>query len=315
MPSLKELAKEKELLSGGHRLCPGCGASIAIRQVLLAAPKPVIVTCATGCLEVATTIFPYTAWEMPWIHSAFENAAATCSGVESAYNALKRQGKLPVDKKIHFITFGGDGGTYDIGLQSLSGAMERGHRMLYVCYNNQAYMNTGIQRSSATPKGGFTTTSPVGKIKPGKEQSRKDLTEIMVAHNIPYVAQTIVGDWRDLTTKVQKALSKDGPSFINVLSPCRLGWGHTPDDTTQIGRVSADTCFWPLYEVDEGTYKLTYKPKEKKPVIEFLKLQDRFKHLFKKGNEALLVEIQEEIDKKWNRLLTRCGETNTQVSS
>ena len=315
MPSLKELAKEKELLSGGHRLCPGCGAGIAIRQVLLAAPKPVVVTCATGCLEVATTIFPYTAWEMPWIHSAFENAAATCSGVESAYNALKRKGKLPVDKKIYFIAIGGDGGTYDIGLQSLSGAMERGHRMLYVCYNNQAYMNTGIQRSSATPKGGFTTTSPVGKLKPGKEQSRKDLTEIMVAHNIPYVSQTIVGDWRDLTTKVQKALSKDGPSFINILAPCRLGWGHAPEDTTQIGRLSADTCFWPLYEVEEGTYKLTYKPKEKKPVIELLKLQDRFKHLFKKGNEALLVEIQEEIDKKWNRLLTRCGETNTQVSS
>ncbi len=303
MPTLKELAKEKELLSGGHRLCSGCGASIIARQVLLAAPKPIVATCATGCLEVATTIFPYTAWEMPWMHSAFENAAATCSGIESAYESLKKQGKLPVNEKINFIAFGGDGGTYDIGLQSLSGAMERGHRMLYVCYNNQAYMNTGIQRSSATPKGGYTTTSPVGKVKPGKEQIRKDLTEIMVAHNIPYAAQSVVGDWRDLTTKVQKALSKDGPSFINVLSPCRLGWGYAPEKTLQIGRLAADTCFWPLYEVEEGKYKITYKPKEKKPIAELLKLQDRFKHLFKKGNEAIIADIQEDIDKKWNKLL------------
>ncbi len=307
MPTLKELAREPESLSGGHRLCAGCGASIAARQVLLAAPKPIIVTCATGCLEVATTIFPYTAWEMPWMHSAFENAAATCSGIESAYNALKRKNALPVNEKINFITFGGDGGTYDIGLQSLSGAMERGHRMLYVCYNNQAYMNTGIQRSSATPKGGFTTTSPVGKVKHGKEQLRKDLTEIMVAHNIPYAAQTVVGDWRDLTTKVQKALSKDGPSFINILSPCRLGWGCAPEKTLDIGRLSADTCFWPLYEVEDGKYKITYKPKEKKPVIELLKLQDRFKHLFKQGNEAIIADIQEDIDKKWNKLLKMEG--------
>lgn len=303
MPTLKELAREPESLSGGHRLCAGCGASIAARQVLLAAPKPIVVTCATGCLEVATTIFPYTAWEMPWMHSAFENAAATCSGIESAYNALKRKNALPVNEKINFITFGGDGGTYDIGLQSLSGAMERGHRMLYVCYNNQAYMNTGIQRSSATPKGGFTTTSPAGKVKQGKEQLRKDLTEIIVAHNVPYAAQTVVGDWRDLTTKVQKALSKDGPSFINILSPCRLGWGCAPEKTLEVGRLAADTCFWPLYEVEDGKYKITYKPKEKKPVVELLKLQDRFKHLFKKGNEPILVEIQEDIDRKWNKLL------------
>lgn len=308
MPSLKELVKEKELLSGGHRLCPGCGASIAMRQVLLAAPKPLVVTCATGCLEVATTIFPYTAWEIPWFHSAFENSAATCSGVEAAYQALKRKHNLPVDKKINFIAIGGDGGTYDIGLQSLSGAMERGHRMLYICYNNQAYMNTGIQRSSATPRGGATTTSPAGKVKPGKDQFRKDLTEILVAHNIPYAAQAVVGNWRDLTTKVQTALSKDGPTFINILAPCRLGWGCSPQHTPHIGRLAADTCFWPLYEVDEGVYKLTYKPKEKKPVAELLKLQNRFKHLFKKGNEKVLEEIQNEIDKKWNTLLAKCGE-------
>ena len=308
MPTLKELSKEQDLLTGGHRLCPGCGASIVVRQVLLAAPKPLVVTCATGCLEVATTIFPYTAWAMPWIHSAFENAAATCSGLESAYKSLGRQGRLPVDKKIYFIAFGGDGGTYDIGLQALSGAAERGHRMLYVCYNNQAYMNTGIQRSSATPKGGFTTTSPAGKVKPGKEQTRKDLTEIMAAHNIPYVAQAVVGDWKDLTIKVQKAMSKDGPSFINVLAPCRLGWGCAPENTIQIGKLSAETCFWPLYEIDEGVYKLTYKPKDKKPIVELLKGQDRFKHLFKKENERLLVEIQEEVDRKWKKLLFLCGE-------
>ena len=311
MPSLKELTKEKELLSKGHRLCSGCGASIAIRQALLAAPKPVVATCCTGCLEVSTTIFPQTAWEISWFHSAFENSAATCSGIESAYNALKRRRRLPVDKKIYFIAMGGDGGTFDIGFQSLSGAMERGHRMLYLCYTNEAYMNTGIQRSSATPRGAATTTTPVGKVKPGKDRPRKDLTEIMVAHEIPYVGQTIVGNWRDLTTKVQKALSKDGPSFINVLAPCRLGWGYPPELTTKIGRLAVDTCFWPLYEADEGVYKLNYKPKEKKPVVELLRLQDRFRHLFEEGHEELLNQIQEELDIKWLKLLARCGNTDT----
>jgi pyruvate ferredoxin oxidoreductase beta subunit len=187
MANLKELSKKEEVLSGGHRLCAGCGASIVARQVLSALDDPVVVANATGCLEVATTIYPYTSWKSSFIHNAFENAAATISGAEAMFSSLKKQGKI--DKEVKFIAFGGDGGTYDIGIQSLSGALERGHNFVYVCYDNEAYMNTGIQRSSATPRGAWTTTSPAGKVIPGKTQYRKDLTAIVVAHNIPYVAQ------------------------------------------------------------------------------------------------------------------------------
>jgi len=671
MPTLKQLAKREEKFLSGHRLCAGCGAGIVARMVMLAIDKPVIVGNATGCLEVASTIFPYSAWKVPWIHSAFENAAATVSGVEAAYKSLKKQGKI--DKDVVLVAFGGDGGTYDIGLQSLSGAAERGHRMLYVCYNNQAYMNclstdsyimtkgglkkiteikqgeqvyafdqknyqlvlkkctgvfdngikpvyelktlhhsikatdnhpflilqrngrgrknsfvwrtlaeikpgdevivlkninpgrsaefsftkvttkdykvnrlndvdipvssspdlmrylglyvgngwvrsekgevgfalpentegrevlidlhnkifggnlrtdkvyiyinsvdlarfidsldfgkgaknktiprwlftlpleeresfidglmlsdgyktgnscryvsassellsrlrallqitnyrvgnihwqskekatkcadrellqdakygyvsfskrgkwntekylgqyryknflignkyfdvekvksiklvgdeptldlrvegehnfiadgivvhnTGIQRSSATPKAAHTTTSPLGKVIPGKVQFPKDVASIMVAHNIPYVATSIPGRWNDLVSKVEKAISFDGFTFIDVLTPCRLGWPYEPELTMEISRVAADTCIWPLYEVIEGKYKLTYRPKEKKPVLEWFKMQRRFAHLLRPENQELLETIQREVDRKWEVLLTKCG--------
>jgi len=304
MPSIKELAKRKEKFVSGHRLCPGCGAGVIARLVMLAIDKPVVVGCATGCLEVSSTIFPYSSWDTPFIHSAFENVAATISGAESAYKALKKQGKI--DEDIVFVAFGGDGGTYDIGLQSLSGAAERGHRMLYVCYNNQAYMNTGIQRSSATPRGASTTTSPAGKVIPGKLQFSKDIMSIMIAHNIPYAAQTIPGRWNDIVNKVEKAISTDGFSFINVLSPCRLGWPHKPEIAMEITRIAVETCFWPLYECENGKYKLNYKPKEKKPITEWLKLQGRFAHLLKPGNEHIVEEIQKEVDRRWEELLKKC---------
>lgn len=670
MANLKELVKGKELFTGGHRACAGCGAAIIARQVLMAAGPNTVVASATGCLEVVSTIFPYTAWNVPFVHSAFENAGATISGVEALYKSWVRQGKY--DKKINFIAFGGDGGTYDIGLQSLSGAAERGHNILYVCYNNEAYMNclsadsmimtrdglkkitdikvgdevyafnqkthqlvlkecsgvfdngvkdvyelstlhhtikatsnhpflvvkrngrgrkhefiwktlenikvgdevitlkktvedrpgafdfikakkgdykvnrireiniptksspdlmkylgvyvgdgwirpqkaevgfavpedsearqvlteihpkifgnpvnrleknyvyvnsvnlarfidslgfnkgakqkivpgwvftlpreekenfieglllsdgyktgnsmryvsaskgllktlrlllqtmeyrvgkihqqtkakgtkcvyrpllkdstygyicfskkgrwntkkypnqykyqnplidneyfdtekvrsikligkeptldlrvedehnfiadgivvhnTGVQRSGATPRGADTTTAPVGKVKKGKEQYRKNLTAIMVAHDIPYAAQSVAGNWRDLTSKVEKALSIEGPKFINVFQPCRLGWGYEPELTCEMGRMAADTCSWPLYEVVNGLYRITYKPKEKKPVAEWLKLQGRFRHLFKPENKALLDDIQRVIDKNWEELLKK----------
>ena len=263
MANLKELVKGKELFTGGHRGCAGCGAALIARQVLLAAGPNTVVASATGCLEVVSTIFPYTAWNVPFFHSAFENSGATISGIEAMYKSLSRQGKI--NKKINFIAFGGDGGTYDIGLQSLSGAMERGHNILYVCYNNEAYMNTGVQRSGATPRGADTTTAPYGKVKKGKEQYRKDLTAIMIAHGIPYAAQSIAGNWRDLTSKVEKALAIEGPKFINVFQPCRLGWGYEPELTCEMGRLAADTCAWPLYEVVDGKYKITYNPKTPKP--------------------------------------------------
>lgn len=200
---LKELSKKEDRLTPGHRLCPGCAAPVIVRQVLLAIDEPVIVATATGCLEVSTTIYPYTAWRIPWIHNAFENVASTLSGIESMYRSLVRQGKMK-ERDIKFVAFAGDGGTYDIGFQALSGVLERGHRLLYICYDNQAYMNTGIQRSSATPYGAWTTTSPVGKVIPGKPQHRKDLTAIVAAHGIPYVAQASPHRWRDLMQKARK---------------------------------------------------------------------------------------------------------------
>lgn len=305
--TLKELSKRDVLLSSGHRMCSGCGAPIVVKMVLLASDYPVIASNATGCLEVSTCISVYTSWKIPWIHSAFENAAATISGVETMYRSLKKQGKITGD--IKFIAFGGDGGTYDIGLQSLSGAMERGHDMLYVCYDNGAYMNTGIQRSSATPFGADTTTRPAGSVVPGKTEKRKNLTKIMAAHNIPYAAQASPSHWSDLVKKVRKALEIQGPTFMNVISPCNRGWRSRTDDAITLSRLAVETCYWPLYEIENGVTRITFKPKEKKPIVDFLKPQGRFKHLFKPENEGLLAQIQSDIDAEWERLLKEeaCG--------
>ncbi len=304
MANIKELAKQPERLSSGHRLCAGCGASIVVRQVLMGTKDPIVVASATGCLEVATTIYPYTAWKTPFIHNAFENVAATISGVETAYRALKKKGKIKKD--IKFVAFGGDGGTYDIGLQSLSGALERGHNFVYVCYTNEAYMNTGIQRSGATPKGASTTTAPAGKASYGKPQLRKDLTSIVAAHRIPYVAQASASHWNDLVTKSEKAFKVDGPAFLNVISMCHRGWRFPQEDTIKINKLAVETGYWPLIEVENGIWKFTYKPKERKPVVEFLKTQGRFKHLFKEENKPILAEIQKDIDGNWARLERMC---------
>ncbi|MDP2167818.1 MAG: thiamine pyrophosphate-dependent enzyme [Thermodesulfovibrionales bacterium] len=298
---LKELSKKEDLFTHGHRMCAGCGAPIIVKMVLLAAEHPVIAANATGCLEVSSCISEYTAWKIPWIHTAFENAAATISGVETMYRAYKKKGKM--DKDVKFIAFGGDGGTYDIGFQSLSGAMERGHDMLYICYDNGAYMNTGIQRSSATPRGADTTTCPAGSVIPGKPQRRKDLTRIMAAHNIPYAAQAAPSHWLDLMKKVRKALSAGGPTFMNIISPCNRGWRSKTDDAIALSRLAVETCYWPLYEVENGETRLTFKPKTKKPLIEFLKPQGRFKHLFAPENEQRLKQLEADIDAEWQRLL------------
>lgn len=301
MATLKELSQAPEILAPGHRMCAGCGAPIVVRQILRGAKAPVVVGNATGCLEVSTSIYPYTSWRSSWLHTAFENAAASLSGVEAAYRSLKRQGKITDD--IKFVAFGGDGGTYDIGLQSLSGALERGHRMVYVCYDNGAYMNTGIQRSSATPKWADTTTTPVGKVSTGKRQPRKDLTMIAADHGIPYVAQVTPAHWNDLYQKAEKAFAADGPAFINALAPCPRGWRYDPKDTIEMCKLAVDTCFWPLYEIVDGKVHVTYKPREKKPLEEFLKAQGRFRHLFRPENADLLAELQKEVDEKWERLL------------
>jgi len=307
MANIKELSTREDRLAGGHRLCAGCGASIAVRQVLLGAGEtPVVTGCATGCLEVSTTIYPYTSWRTPFIHNAFENAAATVSGVEAAFKGLKAAGKIPADKKVKFVAFGGDGGTYDIGLQSLSGAMERGHDMVYVCYDNGAYMNTGIQRSSATPFGAWATTAEVGAAQQGKMQRRKDLTSIIAAHYIPYVAQASVSHWKDLTDKAEKAFAVEGPAFLNILSPCPRGWRTKPNSTIEIAKAGVQTGFWPLFEVVDGEWRQTVKVMNRKPIEEFLKPQGRFAHLFKPGNEELLAQVQAEVDRYWEYVQNRC---------
>ncbi len=306
---LKDLVKKEDVLTSGHRLCAGCGAPVAVRQILMGAPDDVelVVANPTGCLEVSTTIYPYSSWNASYIHCAFENVASTLSGSEAAYRSLKKQGKIKDDYR--FVAFGGDGGTYDIGLQALSGALERGHRMVYVCYNNEAYMNTGIQRSGATMKGAWTSTSPHGKDSYGKTENRKDLTGIVAAHNIPYVAQASISNWRDVVKKAQKAFAADGPSFINILAPCHRGWRYPMEETIELARLAVQTCVWPLYEIENGKWNLTTKPKEKKPVEEYLKPQGRFAHLFKDENREVLKSIQEYVDKDWERIKRLCGET------
>lgn len=305
--NVKEVVANKPaVFESGHRMCAGCGAPPVARMIMRALHEGdhAVVSNATGCMEVSTCIYPYTSWSSSYIHTAFENAAATCSGVEAAYKTMKRTGKLAENENFKFIAFGGDGGTYDIGLQSLSGAMERGHDMTYVCYDNGAYMNTGIQRSSATPHFADTTTSPAGEVIPGKMQVRKDLTEIMEAHHLPYVAQTAAFmNFKDLYEKAEKAIYTEGATFLNVLAPCPRGWGYPTDMLMQINKLAVETCYWPLYEIENGKYKITYKPAKKLPIEEFLRPQRRFKHMFKPGNEWMIEEFQKEVDKRWQELL------------
>jgi len=303
--SVKKISANRELLAGGHRACAGCSAPAVLRQALHVSGPDTVVGFATGCMEVSTTIYPYTAWRVPWVHCAFENCAATLSGAEAAYRALKRRGRIPQDKKINFIAFGGDGGTYDIGFQSLSGMLERGHDMLYVCYDNNAYMNTGIQRSSATPRGAATNTSPSGEVILGKQQRRKDLTACVIAHGIPYVAQASVSHHMDFMRKVARGLEVDGPAFINILTPCHRGWRNKPEDSIETARLAVKTRYWPLFEVDHGLWKINHKPKNAVPVVEWFKLQGRFKHLLKDDREGILPWHQEQVDQAWDALLKK----------
>lgn len=310
--SLKELNKIPVRLASGHRLCAGCAESIIARQILMGTEKDVAVSVSTGCFEVSTTIFPYTSWNIPMVHTAFGNGAAGAAGLETAYKSLKRQGKI--DKDIKFVNFAGDGATYDIGLQALSGAMERGHDMMFVCFNNEAYMNTGIQRSSATEKGASTTTSWNGAESYGKKEYPKDMTAVMVAHNIPYVAQTAPYAWRDMVTKARKAFECGGPSFINAISPCPRGRRFAPSDTIAISKLAVDCCVWPLYEVVDGEYSLSADSLriadgkvEKKPITDWFDSQGRFKHLKDERWAPVVEEIQKDVDKKWEKLLKLCG--------
>ncbi len=312
--NLKKLSHKPEVLAPGHRACAGCTAPILFRLAMKMVDddEHLVTTISTGCMEVVTTIYPFSAWRCAHIHSAFENSAATCSGAEAAYQALHARGRIK--EKFKFIAFGGDGGTYDIGFQALSGAMERGHEMLYICYDNEGYMNTGIQRSGATPLGAHTNTSQAGTVKAGKTEKHKDLTACMVAHDIPYVAQASIHNIRDLGDKIYKGLHCGGPAFLNVLVPCHRGWRFPVNQGIAIAKLAVQTNFWPIFEVVDGRYKINYKPKEAKPVEEWLKTQGRFKHLFNDKNKGIIDEIQRWTDTRWKRLLRREKESEEEAA-
>ena len=295
----KDLPRE-DWFAPGHRLCAGCGAAIATKLIFKAIRGPTIVVNPTGCVEVSTSCYPYTAWRIPYVHVAFENGAAVASGIIEAIKILnKKRGK-----KLHdVIVLAGDGGTFDIGIQALSGALERGHDMLYICYDNEAYMNTGIQRSGATPLGAATTTSPAGSVIPGKQERKKDLIGIAVAHRIPYAATASISHPIDLANKVRKALEIKGPKVLHVLSPCVPGWRYPPSETVRLARLAVETRYFPVYEVENGRVKINIRVDEPKPLEEFLKPQRRFAHLLKPENAHILEALKRAVEENWERLV------------
>jgi len=298
---LKNFSTE-ELVASGHRACQGCAEILAVRHVLKAIGPDMVLAMATGCMEIISTPYPSTSWNIPWIHVAFENAAAVGAGVESGLKALRRKGRIP-DKDVTVVAMAGDGGTTDIGFQALSGMFERGHKMIYVCVDNEAYMNTGIQRSSSTPFGAATTTSPAGKARPtGQNTWKKDMTAIAAAHNIPYAATACPSFYNDLRKKVEKAKAVDGPAYLHILSVCPTGWRIPPEKAIEYGTLAVNTGVFPLYEVENGDWKLSRKPKELKPLTDYFKGQGRFRHL----DEQTVEHIQLEVTKKWERLVKMC---------
>lgn len=289
--TLKDVPREEFFVSG-HRLCQGCPEGMIARWVTKVTGKDCIIVSPTGCLEVSTSLFPETAWMVPWIHVAFENAAAVAAGIEAALKVMKKKGAMPEDTKVHVVVIAGDGGTTDIGFQALSGMLERGHDVVYICQDNEAYMNTGIQRSGSTPYGAWATTSPVGKVLKGKMQPKKDMTAIAAAHKIPYVATASVSHWRDFMNKVKKAIDVDGPAYIHTLAPCPTGWRYDPSLTVEMGKLAVQTGIWVLYEVEYGKMNVTVRVPKRKRVEEYLKAQGRFRHL----TEEDIAKIQRQVD-------------------
>jgi pyruvate ferredoxin oxidoreductase beta subunit len=296
------LVNQQEPFKPGHRACQGCAEALAVRLVAKALGQNVVVASATGCMEIISSPLPFTNWGVPWIHVAFENASAVLSGAESGFRALVRKGKLE-DKGTVFLGMGGDGATSDIGLQSLSGALERGHQFVYVCYDNEAYMNTGIQRSSCTPFGASTTTSPAGKAVAGQVTWKKNMPEIAVAHNIPYVATACASYPFDLMQKVQKAAQSPGPAYVHILSVCPTGWRLPSNKAIWIGRLAVETGVFPLYEVVDGAYRLTQQVPELKPVETYLRPQGRFRHL----TPDLIAQIQKRVSEDYEKLLAKAS--------
>ncbi|MBI2852414.1 MAG: pyruvate synthase subunit beta [Chloroflexi bacterium] len=287
----------QENFSPGHRACVGCAEALAVRLACKALGKDIIVTMATGCMEIVSSPLPWTTWKVPWLHTLFDNTAAVAAGVEAGLEAKERKGR-GAGKKIHVVAMAGDGGTADIGLQALSGALERGHDMIYICLDNEAYMNTGVQRSSSTPFGASTTTAPAGKKSIGQVTWKKDMPLIAAAHKIPYVATACPAYPFDLMDKVRKGADTDGPAYVHILSPCPTGWRCAPEIGVNIGRLAVQTGVFPLYEIENGKFKMSVSPSKLRPVEEYLKLQGRFRHL----SPETIKQIQEHIEKDFSEL-------------
>ncbi len=307
------LLPREDFLTPGHRACQGCGEVLAMRLVHKALGRNTIVASATGCMEIISSSYPDTAWAVPWLHVAFENSAAVASGIEAGLKALMRKGKLP-RRRLNIVGMGGDGATADIGLQALSGALERGHDFMYVCYDNEAYMNTGIQRSSSTPYGASTTTSPAGKLSIGQQTRKKNLVAIAVAHRIPYAATANASFPIDLVEKVRKAASIRGPKYLHIFSGCPTGWRSSPNTTIQQGRLATQTGVFPLYEVENGRYRITHPTPHRLEVEKYLETQGRFKHLMKAAADANgmtpIQRIQKEVDETYAELELKERMTN-----
>ncbi len=305
--NLKEFSTSNDRFEGAHLLCPGCAHSIIVRELMNCTDDDLVIATNTGCLEVSTAVYPYTSWDTSWIHIGFENAATAASCAEAMYKARKRKGTLKdPNRSVKFVAFGGDGSTYDIGFQWLSGAVERGHDFTYICLDNEVYANTGGQRSSATPIGASTTTSPAGRVSYGEKQNKKDMVGIMAAHGAPYVAQVAPNKWKLMVKSFQKALETEGPCYINAMSACTTEWKFAPNETIDVSDLAVDSLVFPLYEIINGTeLNILYRPKKKIPVRDYLAAQGRFKHLFKPENEYLIDEWQKRVDAQWEYLQRR----------
>ncbi len=291
------LVTKKENFAPGHRACIGCGEALAVRLACKALGQNAIIANATGCMEIVSSQLPYTSWRIPWIHTLFENTAAVASGIEAGLKMLMKKGRI-AQQEITVVAMAGDGGTSDIGLQALSGALEREHNFLYICFDNEAYMNTGIQRSSATPYGASTTTSPAGKESIGQVTWKKNMPAIVAAHNIPYVATACPSYPFDLMAKVEKGASTPGPAYVHILSVCPTGWRCATDLTIRMGRLAVETGIFPLYEIENGKYRLNFDFPQLRPVTDYMKLQGRFRHL----SEDIINKIQQRVSAEYAEL-------------
>lgn len=301
----EKFGHEEELYVPGHRACPGCGAALACKYVTQATGPNTIMAMPTGCMEVTSSPYPESAWGISWIHNVFENSAAVAAGVETAYKSFKKRGKEGYSNydDVNFVVLGGDGATFDIGMRSISGMFERGHDVLYICYDNEAYMNTGIQRSGSTPLGASTTTSPAGEESHGEDVHKKNMPKIAAAHGVEYSAVANIAYPEDFKKKIKKALDMEGPKYIQVFAPCPRGWRSESEDVIEIGRKAVETAVYPMYEMEDGEITGVKKIRDRKPVEEYLKLQGRFKHLFEQeGGEEVIQEIQRVADENAERL-------------